>query len=344
MKIFIEIPTWLGDAVMTSPAIENIIKMYPKAKLTLFGSFVSLEVLKKHPNVEENIFDDSKLGGNRYKNLRTLAKTAGKFDLAFSFRKNFTTKFLMFFLKSKKKFIYKRYTTTKNHQKNHQKRHQVLRYNDFINKSLSINLEAGDLKLYFTKFKFSKPTLGLNPGATYGSAKRWYPEEFAKVALSLHKEYDIIIFGSKNEEKIASEIEKELKKNKVRNYTNLAGKTTIQELVEIIAGLSLFLTNDSGPLHLSAAFKIRTLAIFGPTNFMETSGWHNDNEQIIKKNLACMPCMKRVCPLKHHKCMKELKAKDVLASFNKENDLRAKTKGKEKKDTKNSKNTKNNKI
>jgi len=333
MKIFIEIPTWLGDAVMTSPAIENIIKTYPKAKLTLFGSFVSSEVLKRHPNVEETILDDSKLSGNRYKNLWTLAKNAKKFDLAFSFRKNFTTKFLMFFLKSKKKFIYKRYTKAK--------RHQVLRYNDFINKSLDINLEANDLKLYFKKFNFAKPTLGLSPGAAYGSAKRWYPKEFAKVALGLHKKYNIVILGSKNEVKIASEIEKELRKNKVKNYTNLVGNTSIQELVEIIAGLSIILTNDSGPLHISAAFKIKTLAIFGPTDFTESSGWHNDNEIIIKKNLPCMPCAKRVCPLKHHKCMKELKAKDVLASLDKANDLNIKIKGEEKINPKKSINSKN---
>jgi heptosyltransferase-2 len=60
MRIFIEIPTWLGDAVMTTPAIENIIKIYPDAKLTIFGSFVSTKIFLDHPNVEKIVIDYSK--------------------------------------------------------------------------------------------------------------------------------------------------------------------------------------------------------------------------------------------------------------------------------------------
>ena len=108
MKIFIEIPTWLGDAVMTTPAIENIIQTHPKAKLTIFGSFVSTKLFLHHPNVENIIIDDSRKSGNRYVNLFKLAQQAGVVDIALSFRKNFTTKFLLFFVKAKSKYIYER--------------------------------------------------------------------------------------------------------------------------------------------------------------------------------------------------------------------------------------------
>ena len=68
-KIFIEIPTWLGDAVMTTPAIENVVKTYPTCELTIFGSFVSTKLFLEHPNVKRIIIDNSKKEGNRYKPL-----------------------------------------------------------------------------------------------------------------------------------------------------------------------------------------------------------------------------------------------------------------------------------
>ena len=92
--------------------------------------------------------------------------------------------------------------------------HQVIRYNDFINKSLSIDTQPDKLKIYSSvkkEQKFEKAILGLNPGATYGSAKRWYPNEFAKVAIELSSRYDIKIFGGPGETDIASDIENSFK-------------------------------------------------------------------------------------------------------------------------------------
>ena len=310
MKIFIEIPSWLGDAIMATPAIQNIIKTYPKAKITLLGSFVSTQAFVNYPNIEKIIVDDTKKSGNRYKNLIVLAKSIGKVDLAISFRRSFSSKFMMFFIKAKNKFNYKRLTKDEIHL--------AIRYNDFVNKVLKLNNEVGDLKLYFKPFSYSKPTLGINPGATYGSAKRWYPQHFAKVAISLASKYDIVIFGGPTETDIAKDIENELIKNSILNYQNLSGLTTIPELIEKIAGLSLFITNDSGPMHIAAAYKVKTVSIFGPTKFTETNQWRNDkNGLIVTKNLDCAPCMKRECPLKHHNCMKLVTANDVLEAITK---------------------------
>ncbi len=321
-KIFIEIPTWLGDAVMTTPAIENIVEQYPNCELIIFGSSVSTTLFKYHPNLKEIIIDDSKKDGNRYVNLRRLAKSVGNVDMAFSFRRNFTTKFLLWFISSPLKFKYQRYTK--------KQRHQVLRYNDFINRSLDIKTQANGLKiciptqenrnesqneLLATKSQTINPKLGINPGATYGSAKRWYPEEFAKVAIELSSQYDIIIFGGPAEIEMAKDIEDLLLKEGITNYQNLAGKTTVEELIINISSLNLFITNDSGPMHLAAAFKIPTIAIFGPTKYKETHQWQNPNEMIVRKDFDCMPCMKRICPLegeKNHQCMKTITSNDVL--------------------------------
>lgn len=306
-KIFIEIPTWLGDAIMTTPAIENLIKHYPNAKIIMLGSFVSTQALGKIPNVSKVIVDESKKQGNRYLNLYKLAKSVGKVDLAISLRRSFSSKFMMFFIDAKQKYSYERLTK--------KEIHQAIRYNDFINHSLGTDYETGDLKLYFNAYKYENKTFGINPGATYGSAKRWYPEEFAKVAIEMSKTHDIVIFGGPGETDIANDIENILMQNNISNYTNLAGKTTIPQLIEKIAGLEIFVTNDSGPMHVAAAFKVPTVTIFGPTKYTETNQWNNANGVIVTKNLECSPCMKRVCPLKHHDCMKLIHADEVLKAI-----------------------------
>jgi heptosyltransferase-2 len=308
MRIFIELPTWLGDCIMTTPAICNLIKFYKNydLEIVLFGSNVSTTALQNFPYVKEIIIDNSKKESSRLKYLYKVAKSVGKFDLAFSFRKHFATKMLLFFINAKKKSAFKVYN---------EKLHQVQKYNDFIKKLLIINYEPKELKLFYPKYEYKKPTLGINPGATYGSAKRWYPKEFATVAIALSNEFDIVIFGGANEQNIANDIEKELKNANIKNYKNLAGKTTIEELISFIGGLDLFITNDSGPMHIASAYQVKTVAIFGPTSYIHTSPWQNPNAYIVKKELSCMPCMKRVCPKKTHECMKQITALDVLKAI-----------------------------
>ncbi|WP_041960277.1 lipopolysaccharide heptosyltransferase II [Sulfurospirillum arsenophilum] len=304
MRIFIELPTWLGDAIMATPAIENILEHYPNADITLFGSFVSTEALKMHPRVSRSIVDESKKAFLRFYWLYQHAQQLGSFDIAISFRSSLTSSFLLWSVSAKKKFCY---------TKNVFKGHQVEKYTQFIAKSLHVKTQPLPLKLYQTPFHFDKPTLGINPGATYGSAKRWYPEEFAKVAAYFANRYDIVIFGGPNEVDIAKEVEEKLKENAITNVTNLAGKTTIQELIQNIAGLSLFVTNDSGPMHVAAAYQIPTVALFGPTKYNETAPWQNANSTILSHDLVCAPCMKRECPIKTHECMRGIKAEEVIS-------------------------------
>jgi len=307
MKILLELPTWLGDAVMATPAIENIVKHYPECELIVFGSFLSTQLFLNHPNVKEIIVDKSRSGGNRYLNLYRQVRQIGKVDIAISFRSNFSTKFFFYFLETSRKCIYRK-------EKNIE-RHQVLRYNDFVNRCLELQTRPEDLKIYRQKAlspKSDRKTVGINPGATYGSAKRWYPEKFAEVAIALSGEYDIVIFGGPNETDIAADIEAELKRAGITNYKNLVGRTTIPELIDHISQLDLFITGDSGPMHVAAAFKVPTVALFGPTKDKETSQWKNPKGIIVKKEMACAPCMKRTCPLKHHECMKLIEAEDVL--------------------------------
>jgi len=307
MKLLIEVPTWLGDAIMSTPAIENFLNFYQPSSVTIVGSYVSTQLFLNHPRVDRIIIDDTKNSSNRYLALYKLSKKLKGIDISISFRSSFASKILMFLSGSKRRYYF---------HKNSYEQHQVLKYNEFINSILKTDFEASDLKIYTNPHKYEKPTMGINPGATYGSAKRWYPLEFAKIAISLAPKYDIIIFGGPGETNIAADIEEELKQANITNYKNVAGKTSIPELIEKIAGLDLFVTNDSGPMHVAAAFKIKTYAIFGPTRFKETNQWNNPNEHLIRKDLDCAPCMKRECPLSHHDCMKLITAVDVLKEIN----------------------------
>ena len=302
MRVLIELPTWLGDCVMATPAIENIVNFYNDVEITFIGSFVSIEAMKNHPKVVETVILDKKYGS-----LYKTAKNLDDFDAFFSFRSSTRSKFLKFLISAKNKYQF-----DKNKYINC---HQVEKYNDFVNTSLNIDSDPGKLKLY-KQNQYSevaqKPALGINPGASYGSAKRWYPEEFTRVASELASQYDIVIFGGPGETDIAADIEQGLIDSRITNYQNLAGKTTISELINHISKLDLFITGDSGPMHVAAAFQVPTVAIFGPTKDDETSQWMNDKSIVVKKNLDCQPCMKRTCPLQHHNCMNLIKAADVL--------------------------------
>jgi heptosyltransferase-2 len=308
MKILIEIPTWLGDAVMTTPAIENLLSQYNQPEITLIGSFSSVEMLRNHPKVKKIIF----LNKNYLKMYR-IAKDLGNFDVFFSFRSSLRAKFFKLLVSSNIKY---QFENTKN-----QNIHQVEKYNDFINLSLNINNLPEGLIIHHEKsvkkeisdlYISQDLTLGINPGASYGSAKRWYPEEFAELAAKLSNKYNIIIFGGNGEKDIALDIEKLLIKKGISNYNNLAGVTSISELVKHISNLDLFITGDSGPMHIAAALKVPTVSIFGPTRAQETSQWMNKKSVIVKKDLDCQPCMNRVCHLKHHNCMKYIKSEEVL--------------------------------
>ena len=383
MRILIELPTWLGDAVMASAAVEAIakhaafsagnltgkfeneqdfsfssqnfgsvtqeIQIFKNSaanlsdkfdadggvnltanaqenqnleisqslageavKIVFFGSFAACELFKAHPNCERVIVDNSKKAKFRLWRLFWQARSLGKFDAAFSFRSSFASKILLFGARAERKFVF---------QKNNDSAHQVQKYLKFVKSALNLKRVDDELKLYFEPRKFDAPVLGLNPGASYGSAKRWYPAYFAQVALHFKDKFKIMIFGGAGERDICEQIEQILRKNGA-DCENLAGKTGVRELCEMIGGTGqsggIFITNDSGPMHVAAAYKTPTIALFGPTRFTQTCPWRNENARILHLNLECMPCMKRICPLGTHACMKDLSPQAVIQTIERE--------------------------
>ena len=316
MKILIILPNWLGDAIMATPAIELLCKYHPHAKLTFVGSFVSIEALKHHPQCERAIVDETKKASNRFLATYKLARDLGEFHLAITFRNQIHSSLLLRFTKTViclAKQSWHSMFLLSHTPKIKSNKHLALQYAQLamINVDEYKN-DISTLKLYIKPQEFKKPTLGINAGATYGSAKRWYPERFAEVASEFSDKFDIIIFGGPNEVEMANEIEQNLKARHVGNYINLAGKTNIEELCSNIGGCSLFITNDSGPMHVAAAYQVPTVAIFGPTRHKETSQWMNKKSKIVRHDMDCSPCMKRECPLKHHECMTSITALEVI--------------------------------
>jgi len=306
VKIIIEPPTWIGDAVMATPAIENIISFYNGAQISIVGSSSSIEIFNNHPKIEKVLYF-----AKNYVSLFSTSKSLGSCDIFFSFRNSFRSNVFKFLVSSRRKF---QFIDAKEN-----KFHYVEKYNNFINQSLKTNFSAGLLKIFKEQnsdsIKKNKPILGLNPGGSYGSAKRWSASEFGKVAENLSKSYDIAIFGGLNDKDDALKIQNYLVQKGVSNFQNLSGRTSLTELISKISNLDLFITGDSGPMHIAASFQIPTISIFGPTRNEETSQWLNNNI-IVKKNLSCQPCMKRVCPLKHNNCMRLIGAEEVLNAVN----------------------------
>ncbi|MFN8006579.1 MAG: lipopolysaccharide heptosyltransferase II [Terriglobia bacterium] len=152
-----------------------------------------------------------------------------------------------------------------------------------------------------------RPIIGVNPGASFGSAKRWPTDRFASLLdrLAGEQEVNVVLCGSPAEVPIARAIASRMR----HAPTILSGKTSLAELVAVISCCDLFITNDSGPMHLAAALKIPMVSIFGPTDEIAT-GPMNSDAVLIKKRVECSPCLLRECPI-DHRCMTRIAVDEV---------------------------------
>ncbi|HME08627.1 MAG TPA: lipopolysaccharide heptosyltransferase II, partial [Bryobacteraceae bacterium] len=152
--------------------------------------------------------------------------------------------------------------------------------------------------------------VGVSPGAAYGTAKRWLPERFAEAALRIARQRNasIALFGSSDERALCEEIGAILGDHPHENY---AGRTTLSEFIELAAACEVFLTNDSGAMHIASALGVPTVAIFGATDDVGT-GPTGSNARIVRQKVDCSPCLLRECPI-DHRCMKLVTADRVAA-------------------------------
>jgi heptosyltransferase-2 len=149
--------------------------------------------------------------------------------------------------------------------------------------------------------------VGLNPGASFGPAKRWLPERFADLADrligALHA--DVLVFGSREERPLAETIASEMEHTPII----LSGETTLRQLMALLARCSLIVTNDSGPMHLAAALGVPLVAIFGST-LERTTGPVSPRARVVSQHVPCSPCGLRECPI-DFRCMTGISVDEV---------------------------------
>ncbi len=151
--------------------------------------------------------------------------------------------------------------------------------------------------------------IGISPGAAYGNAKRWLPERFAEAAAALARKRgaSIALFGSSSERALCEGISQRLNGQEVVNY---AGQTTLAQFIDLAAGCELFLTNDSGAMHIASALGVPTIAIFGATDDAAT-GPTGQKARVVRQSVECSPCLLRECPI-DHRCMQRVSVQQVV--------------------------------
>ncbi len=164
---------------------------------------------------------------------------------------------------------------------------------------------------HFRRASVPGPVVGVSPGAAYGGAKRWLSERFAEAAVRIARERNasVAIFGSKEELSICEDVLQRVETAGQR-CINFAGATGLAEFVDLAAACDIFITNDSGPMHIASALGVPTVAIFGATDD-EATGPTGTLSRVVRKPVECSPCLLRECPI-DHRCMTAVAAESVV--------------------------------
>jgi len=313
-NILIRGTNWIGDVVMTLPAITAVREAYPEARISILVKPWVADLLRISPDVDEVIVYERPgvhegLGG-LFRLVREL-KTK-KFDMAILLQNAIEAAIIAWLARIPVRAGYNTdgrgifLTHSAIRSKEILRVHQVEYYLGML-KALGLGAGRKDVRLLIGEEEkaFSDRILkergiaeaslliGLAPGATYGPAKRWYPERFASVADRLIERFSarVLLFGSAGDHEVARSIQ-----GKARNaLVDLTGETTLREAISLIARCRLFVSNDSGLMHVAGALGTPTVAIFGSTNPLTTSPV-GQKSIVITKNVDCSPCLKETCP------------------------------------------------
>jgi heptosyltransferase II len=333
-NILVRGTNWIGDAVMNTPALGAIRQSFPNARITILVTPLVAQLFTPHDWVDEVMVYDRQ---GRHKGLAGRLRIAGelrarRFDLAILLQ-NAIDAALITWLAG----IPRRMGTRTDGR-------GFLLTHGFDQKTLDARLHHVDYYLEMLK-NFGIPTLdkrqhlcltegereaarerldaagiapgdfviGINPGAAYGSAKRWYPDRFAAAGKELAQKWQakLLIFGGPGEVAIAGDIEGALQ----GHCLNVAGTLNVRELMALIERCNFFISNDSGPMHIAAAFGVPLVAVFGSTDHRTTYPF-SGNSVVVRQEVDCAPCLKRECPT-DHRCMKGVSAGDVVAAAQK---------------------------
>ncbi len=342
MNILVRGTNWVGDAVMTIPALRELRRIFPDAEITLFTRTWAEGIFRDAEFIDEILtFDKSK---SRIKDALAQAKElrTHDFDLAVLFPNSFETALVTKLARIPRRFGYAKesrsflLTDSVPMPQWKNERHEVFYY---------LNLVAAIEKAYFERQTVlenepridlavsdtrraaargilesngvdpSKKIVALGVGSTNSRAKRWHAESFAKLndLLQTDLSTNVILVGAKDEAEVADEVFAKSEKKPII----LTGKTNLAEAVAVLSEVDLLVSNDMGLAHIAPATGTKTIVIFGPTNAQTTQPV---GSEIIRKNVDCAPCMLRDCPI-DHRCMTRIspaevfeKAKEILST------------------------------
>ena len=327
-NILIRGTNWIGDAVMTLPAVEAVRKTFPSATISILAKPWVAEVYRLSPAVDHVVLFQSPgiHSGPRGKlrlaqELRTM-----RFDTAILLQNAIEAAIITglagipiragYNSDGRGLLLTHSVARTKAIRKVHQSEYYLEMVKSLgcntVGRTVYLRKERNDKSVVDTIFDAcgidrGDILVGVAPGATYGPAKRWFPERFASIADRIIDTYSakVILFGSHDDRQSADNVQQHARNALI----NIAGKTNLKETIGVMARCHLFISNDSGLMHIAGALNIPTVAIFGSTNPATTSPT-GEQSVVVYKGAPCSPCLKETCPT-DFRCMDMISVDDV---------------------------------
>jgi heptosyltransferase II len=313
-RVLVRGSNWLGDSIITVPAVRAIKAGRPDAHITVLSPEKIAPVWKLVPDVDEVL----SLKGGSLLSAVSLIRRQAPFDVAILFPNSLRTALEVWLAGIRRRVGHP----------GHQRRwllnqiipeeprigpiqHQVYRYIRMA-RELGGPAAPPETRLFLPRVRMNgaPAKLGLCPGAEYGPAKRWLPERFAEAALAIAHDRPVqwILFGTSADAERCAAIEAALGASCI----NRIGKTTLDELVAGLSECALLLTNDTGTMHLATLLGIPVVAIFGSTE-PRLTGPLGTGHAVLRHQVECSPCFLRECPI-DFRCMKAVTVEEVVES------------------------------
>ena len=314
----------LGDIVLTTPAIRAVRAHFPDAYIAMLVAKQSAEILRENPHLDEIITFDrlakNKDTGEMLRIIRHLRER--KFTMAIDFQRKFRTEMLMYFSGATERIGKGRFCTVRVHEQGN--KHATADYFDMLH-AAGIPAEDQRLELFLSEFEQLDAAqrfdtagvadgglkVGLFPGAGW-KLREWMPERFAAIGDRLveHFNANVLIFGGPKEAELVQT---------VANLMNapaipFAGNLQVRELAACLEKCDLFLTNDTGPMHIAAAVGTPTVSLFGPGNHIRFQPL-GTSHQTIRHAVPCSPCKQFTDKCKDNICMKGIGVDEVWESI-----------------------------
>jgi len=333
-KIMVRATNWLGDCVMSLPAVEALHNRFPNSEIVLVATPGVGPIYWNHPAVTRQIVYDveGEHGGVRgfWKLVGTLRKE--RFDAAILLQNAFHAAWMAWragipvrigFARDARRVLLSEPVEVPPPEAYG---YQAFYYLQLLFRAGLIDdpHSLGEFRLHLTESerKWAAQELlnlglggrrilvGISPGATFGPAKCWLPERFAALADRLIDAVgaDVLIFGSRAERLLAEVVARAMDHTPVL----LAGQTSLRELMALLARCHLLVANDSGPLHMASALGVPLLALYGSRD-ERGSGPLGERARILKHPVECRPCGLRHCPI-DFRCMKEISVDEAYTA------------------------------